>query len=78
LVVEILSPSSIRRDRYEKLEQYARFGVKEYWIVDPASHAFEILVLEDKRLVVHAIAAESGRVESKLLTGLTIDLTEVF
>ena len=35
LVVEILSPSSIRRDRYEKQDQYARFGVKEYWIVDP-------------------------------------------
>ena len=38
LVVEILSPSSIRRDRHDKLEQYARFGVKEYWIVDPASN----------------------------------------
>ena len=29
LVVELVSPSSVRRDRYTKMELYARFGVKE-------------------------------------------------
>ena len=32
LLVEMVSVSSMRRDRYEKKELYARFGVKEYWI----------------------------------------------
>lgn len=78
LVVEILSPSSIRRDRKDKLEQYARFGVKEYWIVDPANHSLEILVLEGKRFVVHSMAAETGLAESKVLAGLSVDVAQVF
>src|ERR1051325_9545435 len=31
LLVELVSPSSVRRDRYEKKALYASFGVKEYW-----------------------------------------------
>ena len=34
LAVEILSPSTERRDRIVKREMYARHGVREYWIVD--------------------------------------------
>lgn len=78
LVVEVLSPSSIRRDRYDKLEQYARFGVKEYWIVDPANRSLEILILQDKRFVVHSSAAETGQVQSRVLDGLFIDLAQLF
>lgn len=36
LAVEIVSPTSVRRDRVEKRIIYARCGVREYWIVDPA------------------------------------------
>ena len=36
LAIEILSPTSVRRDRVEKRIIYARCGVREYWIVDPA------------------------------------------
>lgn len=78
LVVEILSPSSIRRDRYEKQEQYARFGVKEYWIVDPANHSLEILTLEDKRFVVHSSAAETGEAASRVLAGLVVNVAQLF
>lgn len=35
LAIEIVSPSSVRRDRVEKRIAYARAGVREYWIVDP-------------------------------------------
>ena len=45
--MELISPSSVRRDRYDKKELYARFGVKEYWIGDPANKSLEILVLKD-------------------------------
>jgi Uma2 family endonuclease len=78
LVVEILSPSSIRRDRHDKLEQYARFGVKEYWIVDPANRSLEILTLREKQFTVHSLAAETGSAESKVLAGLSVDVAQLF
>ena len=34
LMVEMVSVFSVRRDRYDKKDLYARFGVKEYWIID--------------------------------------------
>jgi Uma2 family endonuclease len=45
LVVEILSPSSVKRDKVSKVEAYARFGVPEYWIVDMGNEALEQYIL---------------------------------
>ncbi len=47
LVVEILSPATGRRDKTEKLDLYAKYGVAEYWIIDPATQVFEFLLLDD-------------------------------
>lgn len=41
LVVEIISPNSAKRDRTMKKQSYARFGVPEYWIVDPSNLTIE-------------------------------------
>jgi len=78
LIVEVLMPSSIRRDRYEKLEQYARFGVKEYWIIDPANQSVEILELRDGRYAVHATAVGTGSVSSSVLAGLELEIAQLF
>src|SRR5262245_60248226 len=42
LAVEVLSRSTERRDRGRKMELLARFGVPEYWLVDPARNVLEI------------------------------------
>jgi Uma2 family endonuclease len=62
LLVEMVSPSSVRRDRYDKRELYPRFGVKEYWIGDPANRAFEVLTLVAGHYELHSSAEERGRV----------------
>lgn len=77
LMVEVLMPSSILRDRYHKLEQYARFGVKEYWIIDPANRSIEILTLHNGRYVLRASAVEKGDVSSLVLSGFTFDAAQI-
>lgn len=41
LVVEILSPSSRKRDKVIKMRTYAKHGVQEYWIVDAVTRTLE-------------------------------------
>lgn len=47
-VVEILSRSTSSTDRRAKIALYARFGIPEYWIVDPDSATLSACVLEDQ------------------------------
>ena len=53
LVVEILSPGAEneRRDRHAKRQLYRKYGVKEYWIIDPAKLAIEIYRTSKLKLV---------------------------
>jgi|SRR5580692_6932672 Uma2 family endonuclease len=77
LLVELVSPSSVRRDRYEKMKLYARFGVKEYWIGDAANRSLEILTLAKGRYELRCSAGEKGKLSSLVLTGLKFDLADV-
>ncbi len=42
LVVEVLSPASLRADRFTKRVEYQRRGVPHYWVVDPDAHQVEV------------------------------------
>ncbi len=77
LLVELISPSSVRRDRYDKKNLYARFGVKEYWIGDPANKSLEILTLQRGGYELHCSAEEKGKITSLVIPGLEFDLTEI-
>jgi Uma2 family endonuclease len=55
LVVEILSPSTAKRDRGIKYEIYEQYGVREYWLVDPEALFVEVYVREDDRFVRHGL-----------------------
>lgn len=47
LVVEVVSPDSIKRDYRFKRSEYAALGVPEYWIVDPLEVKVSILQLDE-------------------------------
>jgi Uma2 family endonuclease len=72
LVVEILSPSTARRDLGEKLRLYAEAGVVEYWIVDPELGTFEFLERADGNFRVRL--PEAGAYRSALIAGLELDI----
>lgn len=49
LAVEIVSPSSVRTDRWRKRMLYMRRGVETYWIVDPDAQLVEVWRPGDER-----------------------------
>lgn len=55
LVVEVLSPSTAKRDRGYKKDVYEQCGVKEYWLVDINSKAVEQYILQDNKFMLHEI-----------------------
>ncbi len=78
LVVEVVSPTSYYRDRYEKFRIYEEAGIKEYWIVYPGEKAVEVWVLKEGKYELYSIASSEGKVKSKVLKGLEVELKEVF
>jgi Uma2 family endonuclease len=76
VTVEIASPRprDVRRDRVEKLIDYAKAGVRYYCIVDPQLRSFELYELgRDGRYAVAHTAAH-GRVRVAGCPGLVVDL----
>ncbi len=49
LIVEVLSPSTAKRDKGYKKDLYEQSGVKEYWIVDPENRSIEVYLLQNGR-----------------------------
>ena len=72
LLVEILSPSSIRRDRSLKRALYAGSDVPEYWIVDPAGEQIDVYVLVEGRYQVFEV--EEALLASPTRSEITIDV----
>jgi Uma2 family endonuclease len=72
LVIEILSPGSADRDRGVKMQNYARYGVREFWLVDPETRRFEFYVGRGGRF--EAVEAEEGVYKSTVVKGWELDI----
>jgi len=77
LVVEILSPSSVYKDRYRKKMLYEKFGIKEYWIVDPGNNTIEVFCLQETGYALFSIASEKGSVKSKILKNFAVNIEQI-
>lgn len=78
LVIEILSPSSVRNDRLTKFNLYQRAGVREYWIVNPSEKSVQVFILEGGHYTAAALGSESDVLKVNVLDGCYIDLSRVF
>ena len=78
LVVEVLSPSTARRDRGVKMRMYATYGVREYWIIDAEERQFQIHSLTDSGWVLAQNGVPGIETASTILEGLRFDPARLF
>ena len=77
MVIEILSPSTSKRDLFIKLKKYQNAGVREYWIVDPDSKSVNVHILENGHYVITSFE-ENEAIKVYILDDCVITLTDVF
>lgn len=76
LVVEILSPGSVKHDAITKRNLYEQNGVREYWIVDPETKTIAQMILRDNHYELTELT-ESDMIRSAVLTGFEMTVTAV-
>ena len=86
LIAEIMSPETVKNDRFCKKDLYQRHGVKEYWIVDDEKLFVEVYWLSGKEYVLHDIFVMLQpsdviwfrTMAYELFNDLIVDLRDVF
>ena len=79
MIVEVLSPSTSRRDFTEKFALYEEFGVKEYWIVHPEGKAVNVFLLQETGKYNQGTTYEwEGKIPVHVFEDYPIDLKDIF
>ena len=73
-VCEVLSPSTAKEDRAEKLPIYAREQVGHVWLVDPRLHTLEAMRREGERWLVVGVWKDEARVRAEPFEAIELDL----
>lgn len=77
LIVEVLSPSTFKRDIGIKKKLYARHRVREYWTVDPEHETVEVFLLKDKEFDGKRYRVKDY-ISLTVIKGLHIEVKEIF
>jgi Uma2 family endonuclease len=82
LVVEILSPSTSKKDLNEKFDLYERHGVREYWVVDPGNESIQVWRSRPDGGFdpgeLRDMMRDPSPIASKVLEGFAVDPKELF
>jgi Uma2 family endonuclease len=77
LVVEIVSPSTLKRDKIDKLQTYAFYKVPEYWIIEPKAGILEQFILMGDQYQLLNIFQGSEIVQSTNIPCISFTMGEV-
>ncbi len=79
LIIEILSPFTSKKDRWNKKNLYERYGVLEYILIDPDGEYVERYLLKDDNTYDKgAVFERTDTIILESITGIEISLSEVF
>jgi Uma2 family endonuclease len=78
LLIEILSPSSVQRDRIIKRKIYSRNGVKEYWLINPEQKTIQQFQLQKKAFTLIKEFGAKESLSSSFFPELVIQLENIF
>ena len=77
LIIEIISPTSVFRDRVVKKQVYEQFGVQEYWIVDAEAGVVEQYVRQGETLNLQ-MKSSTGELRSAVIPGFVVPVAACF
>ena len=77
LAVEIISPSTSKKEIFLKFQAYLDAGVCEYWVMEPERRYVQIHVWENGHFISSGYK-EDGIVQSAVLQGFSIDLKPIW
>jgi Uma2 family endonuclease len=79
MIIEGLTPSTIKVDRFVKFNQYEKAGVKAYWIVEPEQKLVSVFTLQPNgrygRLEMYT---EEDKIKVSIFPDLEIDIKAAF
>ena len=78
LVVEVLSPHPRIGHLHERVEWFARYGVRECWVIDLPKRAVVVLTFENGSTASRALASGPNAIPSTVLPDLSITAADVF
>lgn len=76
--IEVLSSGTVTHDRGRKLRMYERFGVEEYWIVDPVAERIELRALRQDQYDLIQSAGREDDLDSGVLAGFRCAVGTLF
>jgi len=78
LVIEILSPSTAKRDHGDKFELYQRFGTREYWLIDPEAEFVEVFHRENNAFVRYGVFGREDAFALSVLPNVILQASALF
>ena len=76
-IAEVLSPATRKTDEVVKLEEYARAGVAEYWLIDPDEENIRVFVLAGRNYLLKATYTESQTARSETIDGFVVEVDDM-